>query len=429
MKRLTIALTALYVLFPLSDFIIRRILGLGGIAGLWDKGLLLLLFLLAWMQADKDRIRQLHPLLTPLGLFAALGVLHLVIDLPNFAAGFDGFRAVFYYALALFVGAWALKGLDDVTRILRIIVAVGIFAAVFGIGQVLLGVETPASWTDAAEKTTRRAFSFVVSPNVLGSYMAFVIPLTAGLGLIARREGKRAAFALYGGAIMLELAALFLSGSRGAWFAFFIAALAVLFIERPRWSALGAVLLGGAMIALPPIKRRLTALFSPTYWEKSATDGRIARWLGSYHQMRFDPLFGRGIGHYGGATGNRFFGTTYVDSYFFKTLAEMGLPGLILFLWLVIAVLQTLFHLWRRRAGNAEGTVSAALFTAVLGVILHNTVENIFEVPFMNAYVWLAVGMAFALTPPGEKPADHPSTATIGSAVDRSFGTVGGENG
>ncbi|PTQ53639.1 MAG: O-antigen polymerase [Hydrogenibacillus schlegelii] len=399
MKRLSLFLLGLYALFPLTDFLLRRVLGLGGLAGLWDKGLLALLFVLAWLQADRERLRRLRPLAAPLGLFFALGVLHLGIDLPNFAATFDGFRAVYFYMLALFVGAWLPKTRDDVERIMAVLAGLGALAGAVGLAQVALGVRTPAGWTDVTEATSRRAFSFVVSPNVLGSYMAYALLLTLALAWRARAEGRRRALLVYLLFAALEAAALVLSGSRGAWLAFFLAALVVLFFFRPRLSLAAAAALIALAALLPPIRRRMEALLSPMYWEKSARDGRIARWLGSFHQMRFDPLFGRGIGHYGGATGNRFFGTTYVDGYYFKTMAEMGLPGLILFVWLMVAVFRTLFARWQAARGRPEGALLLGLLAADLAVALHNAVENIFEVPFMNAYFWLAAGLALALSP------------------------------
>ena len=49
------------------------------------------------------------------------------------------------------------------------------------------------------------------------------------------------------------------------------------------------------------------------------------------------------------------------------------------------------------------------LIVGLLGVLLHNGVENIFEVPMMASYFWLLLGMTAALphlegqeTPPAE---------------------------
>lgn len=285
---------------------------------------------------------------------------------------------------------------DDAKRVLKVMVIIASLVGLYGVYQFIIGVEVPASWLDANETMRTRAFSIVQSPNILGSYMVMMAPVAVGLGLTDRTWRRWLWLAL----ALLMLAALVFTGSRGAWFAFVGAiGLFSLFINRK----LFIVLLIAAVLSaffVPQVSSRLDSLFDPTYWEKSSNDGRIARWLGAYDLMRNEPVFGLGLGKYGGAVGNRNFGTTYVDSYYFKTLAEMGIAGLSIYLWLMVVLLRNGYTVWIGEKGRRSFLLYGGVIAGLLGVVLHNAVENIFEVPFMNTFFWLMTGVLLSLALP-----------------------------
>jgi len=126
---------------------------------------------------------------------------------------------------------------------------------------------------------------------------------------------------------------------------------------------------------------------------KSAASGRIKRWLDAYDQMTLEPLFGTGLGHYGGAVADRAFGIPSVDNYYMKTLAETGLVGLGLFLWLMATVLHQGYRAWQALADPRWRYAAAGIFTGLLAVLFHSGVENIFEIPYLSTYFWLAAGL------------------------------------
>jgi O-antigen ligase len=384
----------LYVLlfFPIIDYVLRRIIPLPIISSLWDEVLLALLLLIAlwrWLETN----RKLPSIRTPLLAFVVLGLAYIVFQMKDVAISIEGFRAVYQYMIAFVIGFFLLEDRLSLRRCIAVLAGVATLIGLHGVYQFAVGVEVPASWLDAGETMRTRAFSIVQSPNVLGSYMVLMSPVAIGLALMSRGLQRW----LWVGAALIMLAALVFTGSRGAWFAFAGAVgLFSLFINRKLFIAL--MLAGGAAAAfVPQISARLKALFNPTYLEKSSNDGRIARWLNAYDQMRGEPVFGLGLGRYGGAVGNRHFGTIYVDSYYFKTLAEIGLIGLGLYLWLMVVLLKNGYDVWIRQKGRPDFLLYAGVLAGLLGVVLHNGVENIFEVPFMNTYFWLLTGFLLSL--------------------------------
>ncbi|MBE3554805.1 MAG: hypothetical protein IMW85_07425 [Thermicanus sp.] len=82
-----------------------------------------------------------------------------------------------------------------------------------------------------------------------------------------------------------------------------------------------------------------------------------------------------------------------MDSYYFKTLAELGLPGVLLLAWLLFSVGFLLYRLWSTTKGRREHFLLGGILIGLTAVIFHNGVENIFEVPFMNSYFWFLTGL------------------------------------
>jgi O-antigen ligase len=385
--------TWLYLLlcFPLIDYVLRNILPIPVVSSLWDEALLALLVAIAlwrWLETN----RKLPGIKAPLLAFVAVGLGYVVFNLNHVGVNIEGFRAVYQYILALAVGFFFLDSRGDAERVLKILTAVAGLVGLYGCFQWVTAAPVPASWCDASEGACRRAFSIVQSPNVLGSYMVLMAPIAMALA-IRDKSRMRYVWALIA---LVLLAALVFTGSRGAWLAFAGSiGLLVMLVDRRLFIAfLAAAVL--AAVFVPQISSRFEHLFSAEYIEKSSNDGRIARWLNSYDLMRHEPVLGMGLGRYGGAVGQRNFGTIYVDSYYFKTLAEMGLLGLTVYLWLMAALFRSGFRIWRAERGG-QFFLYGGVLAGLLGVILHNAVENIFEVPFMNTYFWLLAGLLLSL--------------------------------
>jgi len=397
--------TWIYLLlaYPVIDYVLRNILPIPVISSLWDEGLLLVLLLFTLLAYIK-KTRSMPPVRHLLAAFFVLGAGLTVSDMANWEASVEGFRAVYQYVLAFFIGFYLFSTTEQLERFLKVLTLIGFLAALVGIMQVALGVKTPGSWVQEGEAITTRAYSFVTSPNVLGSYMALIAPIAAGLALkVPGRKEKL----IWAGVTAATLLALLLTASRGAWFALAFA----LFICCCFWSrriAAGLAAAGAAGVAglffvpdsvplIGSVKNRIFGLFTSDYIASSMQAGRLERWGTAYDKMRIEPLFGAGLGHHGGAVGSRHFGTIYTDSYFFKSLAEFGLIGTILLVALAVVMMVYSVRVIRRQKNTSAFFLLLGLFGGLLAVAMHNFVENIFEVPFMALYFWLFCGFFSAM--------------------------------
>ncbi|MCL6548147.1 MAG: O-antigen ligase family protein [Alicyclobacillus sp.] len=361
------------VSFPIVDFALRlhHVHPLGVI---WDK--LVLLVLLAY--AVLRYLTGTRPLWFSWQKF---GVWYMVFGLGLMFAGMaspliaiQGYRIDVYYILFAYLIPLVI-GPEDVEPLLHIGAMTAILIGVHGIYQYITKAPIPADWVDTSQHVRTRVYSVLQSPNELGSYMALMTPIIIGLAVRTKHRLRRG---LYGfGAVCCACTLLF-TFTRGAWVALALSVfiVAVLFERR-----LLAVLVVFAVLGyfVPPIHHRIGELLSPVYWMKSASSGRISRWLQAFDLMSTDPLFGVGLGHYGGAVASIYHKSIYSDNYYAKTMGEVGLVGLTLFITMHVALMRDLFRNVLKAAAGRDKYLALGGFTGLLAVLIHNSMENVFE--------------------------------------------------
>lgn len=381
--------------YPIIDYLLRSHPALAGSAGIWKELLFLLglLPVLARLAVNRREKLNFTPLDIPLLVFFGTGVMLYLFRSPEPAVALDGFRVTFEYILWYFVAANLILNFRK-QRIFALSLIVAAFpVALYGIYQYVTGAPMPASWVDQAEAGVRtRAFSIIGSPNILGCYLVLVIPIAAAL---LRSAGSRRLRYLLGAAILVMLACLVFTFSRGAWLAFLVAALLYGLLQDRRVLALilaGAILLP---VVSPSVAGRLQYTFSSHYLESSARGGRLARWELAIDRLAKHPVTGVGLGRFGGATADRYRmpGTFYVDNYYLKLAVETGLTGLGVFLWVVLHSLRLLAGAIREVSSDPEKrALACGIAAGLVGVLVHNGVENIFEVPMMQTLFWAILG-------------------------------------
>ncbi|MCQ2559444.1 MAG: O-antigen ligase family protein, partial [Clostridia bacterium] len=181
--------------------------------------------------------------------------------------------------------------------------------------------------------------------------------------------------------------------SRGAWLALVGSFILYCILTKPQ-AILALIVAALAAVKLSPgIGSRMTYLFSSGYVSSSLKAGRLSRWDNALDQLSQNLWLGQGLGRFGGAVAARNIpGSYYVDNFYLKTAVECGLIGLLALLWLFLNALR--LGAWTLRQVNSSNRwLAVGLICGLFGVLLHCTVENIFEVPLMCVYFWLVVGM------------------------------------
>lgn len=392
-KLCNFVLTA-FMAFPLIDYILRNVIPIPVLSSLWDDFLLLGGLILVGLRLLFGTSKRNTDLTKTILVVMVAGVAYLILDLPTFSFSLEGYRAVFQYMLVFFIGFYLSESPEKTKTLLSVAVSTGVLIALYGIYQWIAKVPMPGDWVDSTETVRTRAFSIVGSPNALGSQMALTASIALGLLLGEQNRTRKLLWML---SFLILVVCLVFTGSRGAWLAFAgaIGIIGILYDRRILIAIVAAALI--AVVFVPAIRHRIFYLFTPEYMSKSAQSGRISRWFEAYDQMRNSPLFGAGLGHFGGAVAKRHYNTIYVDNYYMKTLAEMGLLGLSMFLWLIFRTLREGYNAMKALASPRLKFTAMGIFAGLLAVVLHNAVENIFEIPYLNSYFWLMTGLLLAL--------------------------------
>ena len=389
-------------LYPFIDFGLRTFVP--SIASIWDELLFIAMFLV-WgykylKYRDQEGVKQ-TPLDLPVILFLIAMFVVFIINSPDYRISLEGFRAVIQYILWYFVVIQLLKDTKGAKRLCLIFVIVVSLMAIHGVYQYIIGVEMPAGWVDSKEAGVRtRVFSILTSPNILGSLMTLALPLTLSFGAISESNKKKALF--YFLALMMTGCLVF-TFSRGAWIGFGVAILAYVFLKDKRL-LIPVIILGLlAIVLVPGIANRITYMLSPEYIESSLRGGRLVRWITGLKILEGTPVFGVGLGHFGGAVAinnglsylvdTETVETFYMDNYYLKTAVETGLFGLFAFVMLMYQIIINGLRTIRITTDKASKELEIGIFAGLFGVIVHNFVENVFEVPMMTSCFWLLVAV------------------------------------
>ncbi|HEX3033183.1 MAG TPA: O-antigen ligase family protein [Bacillota bacterium] len=382
----------LVVSYVLVDYVLRKI---GLLSGSWDE-LTFVMIVGLWivkMAWENRASYRLTPLDMYLGAFLAICVFLLLMRSPDMSIAIKGLRAVVEYLFWFFVASNVIKSGKQVRFLVTGFLVLATLISLHGIYQYIVGVPIDPKWIDQAESGIKtRVFSIIGSPNILGSFLILSIPITVSLFFASRSWLKKL---LYTGVLGLMGLCLLFTYSRGAWIALVLAMFYYGVVHNRKLLALIVIASILAPIAVPSVGRRVTYLLSPEYVKSSQKGGRLVRWTKAINIVKKSPVVGVGLGRYGGAvaTNAKIPGTFYVDNYYLKTLAEMGILGLAAMLWLFLNCMRFGTNAYRRAEDPFLRDLGAGIMAGLLGLLIHNGVENVFEVPMINSYFWFFLGM------------------------------------
>ncbi len=382
----------LIVAYALVDAVLRKV---GVLTGPWDE-LAFIMIVGTWVLTMAWNLRaqyQYTSLDWYVISFLVISVFLLLMRSLDIRIAIEGLRAVVEYIMWFFVAVNLIKTGNQVRFLTIGFVFIVTLIALYGIYQYIIGVPIPPQWVDQAESGIKtRVFSIIGSPNILGSLLVLAIPITLSLVFAVRAWWKRFVFT---GLLGLMGLCLLFTYSRGAWLALIGAMLYYGIVHNRKILILiliGAIL---APVAVPSVAKRMSYMLSPEYVKSSQKGGRLVRWGKAVTAVKKSPILGLGLGRYGGAvaTNNKLPGAFYVDNYYLKTLAEMGALGLAAMLWLFLNCMRFGTNAYRRAKDPFLRNLGAGIMAGLLGLLLHNAVENVFEVPMINTYFWFLLGM------------------------------------
>lgn len=388
--------------YCLIDFALRDVLSIPVVSSIWDECLLLLalMFLLYDRMRAKTPLKaRTNPLDISVLLFLGIGLGLMFVVSPFFSIAVSGYRATVQYILWFFVLTRLIRDDKDLMTLYLVLVMVAFLISLHGIYQYIVAAPIPSHWTDQAEQSVRtRVYSIFGSPNIMGDYMVMFAPMAAGLAYWFK--DKRAKLFFWFVTFCMCFACLF-TMSRGAWGAMAVAVLVfALLVDR---KLIVLMLIAGVFaLFLPFVANRIGYMLSEEYTKATMNGGRASRWNLAMMYLDTNPIFGFGLGMFGGAIAMqhqiyKWVSYFYVDNYYLKILVEMGYLGFTVFLLMLIGLLYTgiraLYRCKTEKAGHSMHPLCAGMFSGLCGVLLHCYSENIFEEPYMMVYFWTMAAM------------------------------------
>lgn len=306
----------------------------------------------------------------------------------------------------------AARGPKDIERLAFVyFVGVAIYAAV-----VLTRFDVGSGGSD-----WRLGRLFYYDANDFATLAVTTLPLALYFAVTRRRLLVRAAAAA--GLAVIAMAFVW-AGSRGGFLALLAVGLFVLLrftAVRARWRVLGT-----AFVAL-----LLVATASDTYWEKmgsllkpgedynlSAREGRLQIWERGLGYMLTHPVLGVGAANFSTAEGRispharlqeRGRGVKWQAAHnaFVQVGAELGIPGLILFVGMIGSSFVALAAVRRRPdAGRAPPQLAQALTAALLGFAVGAFFLSLAYAEMIYTLVALAAGLyKVVVAVPAARPA------------------------
>ncbi len=392
MRGLLLVAFAMYL--PL-DVLIRDVIGIAALSSIWDEAFML--FCVGYILWDmviikRERIKpSVTPLDAPLFFFICASLFIMAVVSPKLSIAIAGYRAVCQFMLWFFVLTRLLRSERDVKILYFSVCIMAVCVAFHSIYQYIVGVEIPSTWVAASEMGVRtRAFSITGSPNILGSLMVLCAPMIAALIYYVKPLWLK--LCMWALTIVMCLATL-VTFSRGAWFGLAVAVVLFCLLVDRKLLLIAAVGAGALIMFVPEISNRITFLFTSDFAAANSAGGRAQRWAIGWTLLRTNPIFGFGLGRFGGAIamqnqvmeGIDYF---YMDNYYMKTLVEMGYAGLSAYIYLLVQkLLWSVRGIFKTRK-NPMSLLTRGMLCGMVGVLSHSFFENIFEVPYMNAYFW-----------------------------------------
>lgn len=312
------------------------------------------------------------------------------------------------------------------TAIVLVMAAAGVFQATYGVTQSVLAIG-PESFRVGTQGS--RAFGTFGQPNSYAGYLEMVffpvfwlalyfltrVPVRVSALIRARRFGMVesrderldlmltvALTAILGGSALLILSGIVASYSRGAWLGIAAGGVVTMLLYHA-WVRRGLllaapllvlVMLGGASAVLPEaMSERVTTGFAdlrpfdassiPVTDENFAAAERMAHWQAGWRMFDDQPLSGVGAGNFNVQYSDYFvreqfqFSRGHAHNFYIHLLAEVGIVGLVLYLWLISSVaFMALVVIIRARHGF-ERMLALGAFGTIVSVGVHNVFENL----------------------------------------------------
>jgi putative inorganic carbon (HCO3(-)) transporter len=276
----------------------------------------------------------------------------------------------------------------------------------------------PSMGITIPEFVSRMQISERVHPNVIAGNLIILTSALFGAGLFAWKNFTTWEKIIVSTAGLSGILTILQSGSRGAWLAFSLAVGLALVLRRRNLGLLYFILIGGFGFAfgMNSLVEFNQAVSQPTGSTVSLAL-RLEIWARTLDMLRDSPLTGVGIGAFGAVLDALYplFKSTpgsilHAHNLFLQIAVDLGLPGLIVWLAILMTTTWTCWKSYRQsHTGSIGAGLSVGLLTAQVALAAHGLFDAVTWGLVRTApLVWALWGLAIALQSASRDPdPDH----------------------
>jgi O-antigen ligase len=266
-------------------------------------------------------------------------------------------------------------------------------------------------------QTPMRATSVFPFPTAVGKLLGPIVALFLGLllsgdikgyqglsGVVAEKKQPLWAWIFPVGVLAFGAMALALSFSRGAIIGAFVSLVFISFFSRFKkilWLGIIAVIIVSFIV--PFTRHELTSIVSA---KDTSADVHVVMWKGAVRIVKANPILGTGLASfpivyekYKEASHTEFFPNP--DELYLTLWIEMGLAGLVIFLWLVVKYFKAGVALIKNQDLQIK-MYGVGLMAALITLLVHGFFDTPYFKNDLAIIFWVLVGLLVVCAKAGQ---------------------------
>lgn len=330
------------------------------------------------------------------------------ISLINSVNYQDSFRGLFRLVQYMFIFLIIAQELKDKVHVRRIVLSMilGIsLVSIDALWQVIFGKDFIRGHLPIINIGIKRATASFPDANVLGIYLSALIPTLFVLTLYYFKNKQKLIMLLVS---LLGFLGLVLTYSRPTILAIYVILLLLGMVKKDKILMFALIILAiiAPFIAPASIKNWARSVdYHPIRF--MCNDDRIAIYRNTLNMIKAHPLIGMGVNtfmknyrKYKESPEYRNIITSdymYAHNNFLHIVAEIGIPGLGIFLWLIYRLFRKSVYIYNKLKDNFLKNISLALILCLVAFLVNGLTESSLYYSRVAMIFWYLVGFSLAL--------------------------------
>ncbi|MFC1454343.1 O-antigen ligase family protein [Verrucomicrobiota bacterium] len=323
---------------------------------------------------------------TSIGVYIAVCVVATMLGViggtVNLQSGFIENLKFFEYFFLFFMILAHVRSKKIITNMIIAMIVAFFLVIIYGYTQIELS------------GMSRVNAPFDSEPNTFGGYIVLLMCVIFGIVLADQRIRIRVPLTLL---LLFAIPPFIFTLSRASYMAFIAGGLAFMIVSKQR-IIVGAIIIGLVAVSMIGIhmlpekveKRIMNTFKAGTEYHyqiagidlDSSASARIKSYLSAIKTWEKAPFFGYGV------TGSHF-----IDSQYFRLLAQTGLIGLSAFLFMILMLMKEIWKVHGQCKDDLLKGAALGFFCGIIAVLVHAVSANSFIIIRIAEPFWLLAGL------------------------------------